>query len=124
MNLHAIASTVIGRVSPFQPVVIKKYQGNTVDDEGKVVMTYTDITTQAQVQPLSTQEVQNDNLFRNRIVYDFYLNGDWSTLTRTTKNGGDMIEWNGSLWNIDRVDEGWKHCGWTKVTATQQLEEI
>ena len=124
MNLHAMVRGAIGAINPNQEVAVLMYIGYTVGDSGQVTPTYETIYTTAQVQPVPDQSLnQTQNANQTGITRSFYLNGDFRSLNREQKNGGDMIIWNDQRWLITSVDEGWSQtAGWTKVTGVLQLQ--
>lgn len=124
MNLHNIVAPVINRVSPVQTIKIKKFQDWDVDETGASIIMYETIDAKAQVQPVADNQTNEGDVHRNEITRVFYLEGDWSSLNRTTQSGGDYIEYDDKVWYIFKVDEAWKQNGWTKVTAILQLEDL
>ncbi len=127
MNLHTIASGVIGSVNESIPVTVQINTGYTTDVDGTRTPTYVyhqDIL--AQIQALTYDELKVlDGLNIQGERRAIYLNGTLYGLSRTRNMGGDMItfpegqRWPyGTIWLIILVSEQWDN--WCKVAATLQ----
>ena len=125
MNLHNIVRKAITSVNPDQEIKIKVYNG--LDNSGTyAVVSYTETTAIAQVQPMQSEDIQFINNFNSSSLYkNMYINGDWSGLNRVDENGGDLIEWDNRVWYVTSVPEGWNAtAGWTKVIVCSQVDEV
>ena len=125
MNLHNIVRAAITSVNPDQTINIKVFSG--VDNSGTyAVLSYTETSAIAQIQPLNSEDIQFINNFNSSSLYKtMYINGDWSGLNRVTESGGDLIEWDNKVWYVSSVPEGWnKTAGWTKVIVVAQTDEV
>ena len=123
MNLHSIVRHAINSINPDQPITVKVFSG--VDNTGTyAVLTYTETTAIAQVQPMSSEDIQFINNFNSSSIYKaMYILGDWSGLNRVTENGGDLIIWDNKVWYVSSVPEGWNAtAGWTKVLVVAQTD--
>ena len=125
MNLHNIVRKAINSVNPDQLINIKVFSG--VDNSGTyAVLSYTETSAIAQIQPLNSEDIQFINNFNSSSLYKtMYINGDWSGLNRVTESGGDLIEWDNKVWYVSSVPEGWNEtAGWTKVIVVAQTDEV
>lgn len=124
MNLHAIASGYIAAVNPFIPVSIKVSTGNTIASDGKRVPTYAaPVTVQAQVQPLSYDDMKHlDGLNIQGTRRAIFINGRVDGLVRVSNKGGDLITIasgvNAGVWLVAIVSEQWPD--WCKALVTLQ----
>lgn len=124
MNLHSIVRGAINAVNPDQEVTIKVNKGNQHFPGGIVKPVWEETTAKAQVQPVSSYEIQFiDNYVASSVYKNFYLFGSYPGLSRRSETGGDIIRWNGFDWYIDSVLAEWNTVGWTKVRGVQQLPE-
>ncbi len=122
MNLHQIVRGAINAVNPDQDVIIKVNKGNQHFPGGIVKPIWEEVNAKAQVQPVSSYEIQFiDNYVSSSVYKNFYLFGAFPGLSRRSETGGDIIRWNGFDWFIDSVPEEWNTVGWTKVRGVQQL---
>ncbi|MBO7714401.1 MAG: hypothetical protein J6S85_12570 [Methanobrevibacter sp.] len=125
MNLHNIVRKAISSVNPDQEITVKVFSG--VDNTGTyAVLTYTETTAIAQVQPMNSEDIQFINNFNSSSIYKaMYIQGNWSGLNRVTENGGDLIKWNDKVWYVVSVPEGWDAtAGWTKVLVVAQTDSV
>lgn len=124
MNLHALASGYIAAVNPFIPVEIKVSTGNTTGSDGKRVPTYAaPVTVQAQVQPLSYDDMKHlDGLNIQGTRRAIFINGRVDGLVRVSNKGGDLITIasgvNAGVWLVAIVSEQWPD--WCKALVTLQ----
>lgn len=123
MNLHTLVRAAINVVNEDQPIIIKINKGNQHIPGGLQRSIWEEINTTAQVQPVSSYEIQFiENYVSSSNYRNFYINGNFMGLNRRTESGGDCIIWNGFEWFIDSSPEPWGDtAGWTKVRAIQQL---
>lgn len=122
MNLHNIVRPIINSINPDQQITIKINKGNQHFPGGIVEPIWEETTAVAQVQPVTSNEIQFiDNYVSSNTYKNFYLNGDYSGLNRRTETGGDIIVYGGHDWYIDSEPEAWNTVGWTKVRGVQQI---
>lgn len=94
MNLHGIVSGYIGAVNPLIPVMVRSSTGSTTADDGKRTPSYADpVCVIAQVQPLSTRDLQMlEGLNQNGVKWKVYLSGQVDAVVRPELKGGDLID--------------------------------
>jgi hypothetical protein len=119
MNLHSIASNFIGVVNPLVPCTIKVSLPPTVNPDGTPVPAYASpITVQAQVQPLSQNDLrQAESLNLQGTLRAVYINGNVDGVVRVTAKGGDIVTIlvgpNAGVYLVNKVEEAWPdwcHC--------------
>lgn len=123
MNLHKLVRGVIPLVNPDQEVVILRSAGYTVDDTGQQTPQYAEpVTVRAQVQPVPETVLQHVEGYNQSSIYrNMYLMGDWTGLSRSTGQGGDLVYWDGFAWLVDQVSEAWDAtAGWTLIRVVRQ----
>lgn len=123
MNLHNIVRRAINSVNPDQPVIVRLCTGQNHKPGGIKEAVYSDIPAIAQIQPVPSNEIQFiDNYVSSSEYRNFYLNGDFSGLSRRSETGGDLIIWRGKTYFIDSEPEPWSATvGWTKVRGVREL---
>ena len=120
MNLRGIANRATSGVNPNISVVIHKATGYTTSADGSRTATYSTLTTQAQIQSLTADELQQVNMLNMQgVKRAAYLNGDWRGVVRIDAAGGDLMEFNGETWKIILALETWPD--WSKVALCLQL---
>lgn len=121
MNLHGIVSGAIGTVNPFTDVTILRSAGYVTDPDGTRVPAYETFTGPAQVQDLSSDDL---NLLTEAGFAiqgsrkNIYLNGAWAGIVRADKQGGDIFQFDNADWLVTMVTEQWPD--WCKVIVTMQ----
>lgn len=120
MNLHQIASGLIGQVNPFINATIKVYSGETEDGAGKAITTYVDTAVNGQLQPLAWKDLQQlDGLNITGVEKKFYVNGNFSAISRPGRTGGDLLVIGSQVWMIRTVLELWPD--WCSLGLTLQV---
>lgn len=120
MNLHGIASGIVGAVNPPVPIVIKVSTGYTTAADGSRAPSYAaPVTVLGQVQALSYQDLaQMDGLNIQGEKRAVYINGRVDGLIREENKGGDIVTFNGHTWLVVLVLEYWPD--WCKFAITRQ----
>jgi hypothetical protein len=124
MNLHAIASQIIGIVNPNVTASVQVSTGATTAPDGNQTPTYaTPVDVPAQVQPLTTGDIrQLDSLNIQGVERAIYLNGHVDGLVRAQRKGGDLVTItdgpNPGIYLVTVVLEAWPD--WVKVGVTLQ----
>ena len=121
MNLHSIASSLIGAVNPPQQVVVKLSTGSSIDPSGRQVPSYApDLIITAQVQSLTAKDIrQVERLNLQNVQNTIYLNGQLNAIVRSLNKGGDLVVLgDGTVYLVVAVLEQWPD--WVKVAVTLQ----
>ena len=124
MNLRAIANGITQGINPNIDVTIKKYDGKTLNEDGTVNITYTEIPATAQMQPEASYRLQHLQGFTEGGVYRaFYFNEDLTGVTAPT--GNDLIIVGADTYKVIEQQEGWyQTSGWTKVIAQRTTDYV
>lgn len=126
MNLHQIASGMIGIVNPFRQVQIRRAApGYTTHPDGSREANYELLSGPAQIQSLSSDELRllsdmGINVQANR--QSIFINGTWSGIVRADETGGDVFLFDGYEWLVTMVAEQWPD--WCKVIVTMQSPKL
>ena len=120
MNLRDIANCSTKLINPNSDVTIKKYNGYTIGTGQKRTVSYTDISTTAQVQPVPSYKLAHIDGYSSGAVYKtFYFNEDLTGVSAPT--GNDMIVWGTETYKVVEQSEGWyATSGWTRVLGQRQ----
>ncbi|OIN06081.1 hypothetical protein BFS86_19420 [Shewanella algae] len=123
MNLHGIVHSAIGAVNPHVAATMKVSTGSITNPDGSRTPTYTIVTGDAQVQPLTFKDLtQVDGLNLNGSARAIYFFGVFNGVVRPAQKGGDTIALtdgpNVGTWLIVQVLEQWS--GWCKVAVVLQ----
>lgn len=124
MNLRAIANGVTQSINPNIEVTIKKYNGKTLNADGTVKITYTDVSATAQMQPEPSYKLQHIQGFTAGGVYKaFYFNDDLKGVTAPT--GNDLIIVGAETYKVIEQQEGWyATSGWSKVVCQRTSDYV
>lgn len=122
MNLRNIANRFTSTVNPNITVQRHAYSGRSLSPSGKPTASYADpAPLVAQVQALTKKEVEHiDNMNLSPCDRAAYVNGQVNAFDRVAQTGGDLLEFEGKLWLVMAILEGWTTAGWTKVALVQQ----
>lgn len=124
MNLHALASPLIGIINPQTPAILKVSTGYTTGYGGVRTPTYApDAAISAQVQALTGPELrQVDGLNLQGTLRGIYCRGNILGIVRSQNKGGDLIVIatgvNAGTWLIVHTLETWPD--WAKVVGSLQ----
>jgi hypothetical protein len=119
MNLHQVVSGAIGGINPFITATLRQSTGYTTNPDGSRASTYTDTIMQVQVQALTTEDLmQLDGLNIQGSRHSVYMNGNWNGAIRVSKQGGDLLKFNGQTWLAVAVLEAWPD--WTRLAVVLQ----
>lgn len=127
MDLHSLASPIIGIVNPPTPAKLYKSTGFTTNADGRQVPTYASpIQGRIQVQGMSGGALQHaNNMNITGVLRKVYLGGDWESVVRTMLKGGDKFVFSHAgivdgTWLVATVMETWPD--WCCVIAQLQVE--
>lgn len=122
MNLHGIASPVIGAVNPYKPLRITQSTGYTTNAAGHRTPTTKIIDTTGQVQNTSARELQQ--LMGMGIEGDIsmvWVVGNYGGVIRADRKGGDLFEIGGKCYLAVQVMESWPD--WCRVAVCLQTRK-
>jgi len=127
MNLRGLANKYTRLTNNNIQVNWVQSTGYVTDDAGKRVPTSITLTVDAQVQALSTSDLQHiDGLNITGVMRTVYLYGNAAGVVRADQIGGDILRFpevpNGTIrnWLITQVVETWSD--WCHVIVTLQQD--
>lgn len=127
MDLHSLASPVIGLVNPPTPAKLYKSAGYTTGANGRQVPNYAQpIRGMIQVQGMSNSALQHANAMNiTGVLRKIYVGGDWESVVRTQLKGGDKFVFSHAgikdgTWLVAVVSETWPD--WCCVIGQLQVE--
>ena len=121
MNLHSIASAMVGAVNATVLCTLKQSSGYTVDANFVQQPQYAVFASiPCQIQPVSTGDLRRLSGMNQQGVYRrIYLNGHIEGVDRTGIKGGDIfIQSDNTVWLVTEAAENWPD--WTSVVVTLQ----
>ncbi len=94
MNLHRINRNTINTTTPFQPISIYLYLGQTFNKGDDIPNYSAAIETEANIQLENAQNLKHlQGINLNTIYKRFFINNVLTGLNRNLANGGDYITW-------------------------------
>ena len=127
MNLRGLANKYTRLTNNNIQVNWVQSTGYVTDEAGKRTPTTITLTVEAQVQALSTSDLQQvDGLNMTGVMRTVYLYGNAAGVVRVDQIGGDILRFpevpNGTVrnWLITKVVETWAE--WSKVIVTLQQD--
>lgn len=124
MNLHEIVKGAINSINPFQTITITPRSSYTVNDYGEAVATEgTSYTIQAQIQPLTSEDIKFINNYNESTIYKaFWVSANTFGLNRPMARGGDKVVWGSQIYYVTSMPEDWyETSGWSHFIGALQL---
>lgn len=124
MNLHEIVKGAINSINPFQTITITPRSSYTVNDYGEAVATEgTSYTIQAQIQPLTSEDIKFINNYNESTIYKaFWVSANTFGLNRPMARGGDKVVWGSQTYYVTSMPEDWyETSGWSHFIGALQL---
>lgn len=124
MNLHGIVRGVITSVNPDKSAQLYTYKGETIGAGRKPVPSYNNaVTVTIQEQPLSKGDLQHaDGLNIQSLVKSIHMYGNYYSVNRTMKKGGDLIVIDGLTWLVIEPMELWPD--WCRLLICLQTDGV
>lgn len=121
MNLHGIASPLVGIVNPFVTAQLVASTGDAVNADGSTTPGYASpVSIQVQAQELSFKEIEHaNNLNLQGILKSIYCPGSVSAINRVSGTGGDKIVIVDQTYLVVAVTEQWPD--WCRVIGQLQV---
>lgn len=122
MNLHGIASPMVGMVNPFVTAQLIVSTGKTTNPDGSVTPSYAaPVAIQVQAQELSFKDLQHaNNLNLQGILKSIYCPGTVQAVNRLAGTGGDKIVIGGDTYLAVAISEQWPD--WCRVIGQLQVK--
>ena len=120
MNIHGLAVGLVGLVNANRDIIHKKYNGLTQNDHFEQTPNYTEVTIQAQIQALSSDQLKAVNhLNLQGELYSVITAAQLRGVSRVDQQGGDLLFFDGYNWLVVNVDETFTDH--TLATVQKQL---
>ena len=122
MDLHALASGMIGVVNPMITAMLSRCTGSMTADDGTRTPTYDTATIIAiQFQAMDEGEVRQVNeLNISGTVRKIYTEGTLASVDRNAGTGGDLMVINQGSWLVVHTLEQWPD--WVAVVVQKQVD--
>lgn len=128
VNLRAAANVLTRGINPnIAPgdATVRRYTGWATSSAFKRVAAYAlPQPIELQVQALKAKEIEHlDKLNISDATRAVYANGQLKALNRNDQTGGDLLQFEGAVWLVVAVLEGWTTAGWCKVAVVEQTDD-
>lgn len=126
VNLRAIANRATSRINPNLSIGWKRYAGTSVNPSGTVTPSYAPSASLiAQVQALGKKDIEHlANLNISDCERMVYANAQLQATDRREQTGGDLLFFEGRVWMVMAVMEGWTTAGWSRVAVSKQMDMV
>lgn len=126
VNLRAIANRATSGINPNTAATVRVYTGSTTDRAGHRVPVYASpAPLTIQTQSLGKREIEHlDSLNLAPAERAVYANLQLTSVDRVKQSGGDLLQFEGAVWLVTAILEGWTTAGWCKVAVTRQQGEV
>ena len=123
VNLRRVANLATSRINPNVSIGYRRYAGYAIGADGTPSPTYDPQTSVvAQVQSLGKKEVDHLSSLRisncERMVY---VNFQLQATDRVEQTGGDLLTFEGRVWQVEAILEGWTTAGWSRAAVSKQM---
>lgn len=124
VNLRAAANRLTSGINPNITAMLRTYTGFSVNAAAKATPTYADpVPITVQVQAISKRELQHlDAMNISNCERAVYANVQLQATDRLTQSGGDLLQFEGAVWLVAAILEGWTTAGWCKAALTRQMD--
>lgn len=124
MNLHGIVRSAITSVNPDIEATLYTYAGETIGTGRKPVPSYNDaVTVKLQLQPLSKGDMAHvDGLNMEGLFKSIHINGNYYSVNRALKQGGDKFVIDGYTWLVIEPIELWPD--WCRLLVVLQTDGV
>lgn len=124
VNLRTRANVLTSRINPNISIGYRRYEGYGRNPDGTTAPQYEpQVSVVAQVQSLGKKEVDHLSSLRisncERMVY---VNFQLQATDRVAQTGGDLLVFEGSVWQVEAVLEGWTTAGWSRGAVSRQMD--
>lgn len=128
VNLRARANVLTSRINPNISIGYRRYESYGRNPDGTTAPQYEpEVSVIAQVQSLGKKEVDHLSSLRisncERMVY---VNFQLQATDRVSQTGGDLLVFEGSVWQVEAILEGWTTVdagnGWSRAAVSRQMD--
>lgn len=124
VNLRAIANRATSRINPNLSIGWRRYAGKTVGADGTYTLSYdASVTIVGQVQALGKKDIEHlANLNISDCERMVYVNQQLQATDRREQTGGDLLTFEGRVWLVAAILEGWTTAGWCRAAVSKQMD--
>lgn len=124
VNVRAIANRSTSRINPNISIGYRRYAGYAVNPDGTTTPAYDPLMPiVGQAQSLGKKEVDHLSSLRisncERMVY---VNFQLQATDRVAQTGGDLLIFEGNVWQVEAILEGWTGVGWCRAALSKQMD--
>lgn len=124
VNLRARANVLTRRINPNISIGLRRYAGMTVADDGAQTPAYADsVPIAGQVQAISKKDVEHlASLNISDCERMVYADTQLQATDRREQSGGDLLTFEGRVWLVVAIMEGWSTAGWCRAALSKQMD--
>lgn len=124
VNLRSIANRATSRINPNITIGYQRYASYGVNPDGTPAPVYDpSVPIIGQVQSLGKKEVDHLSALNisncERMVY---VNFQLQATDRVAQTGGDLLTFEGAVWQVEAILEGWTTAGWSRAAVSKQMD--
>lgn len=124
VNLRARANVLTSRINPNISIGLRSYAGYSVGPDGSTGPTYLpERPVIGQVQALGKRDIDHLSMLNisdaERMVY---VNEQLQATDRKAQTGGDLLTFEGAVWLVVAIVEGWTTAGWCRAAVSRQMD--
>ena len=121
MNLHNLANNAVRRVNPNTTATVRRYLGEVMGEGRIPIPQYApDEQITIQFQPLSKGDLQHvDGLNIQGLFKSIHVNGNFYSVNREMKKGGDLFIVGDQTWLVVEPMELWPD--WSRLLVVLQV---
>ncbi len=126
VNLRRIANRTTSRINPNLTIMLERYVPGppTVADDGTATPRYSDpMPIVGQVQALGKKDIDHlASLNISNCERMVYVNTQLRATDRRDQTGGDLLTFEGRVWMVLAIMEGWSTAGWCRAAVAKQMD--
>lgn len=124
MNLNALANRIATTVNPNIWATWQQSQVPTVLASGKTTPNYAaGLAIIVQAQELTIADLKHvEAMNLGTVERAVYANAQLGATDRLAQTGGDLLTFEGAVWLVVAILEGWTTAGWCKAGLVRQLD--
>lgn len=126
VNLRAIANRSTSRINPNLTFELRSYAGYAINPDGTTAPSYAPKRyVVGQVQALGKKDIEHlSSLNVSNCERMVYVNAQLQATDRKAQTGGDLLTFEGAVWLVAAIMEGWTTAGWCRAALIRQMDAI
>lgn len=124
VNLRARANVLTRRINPNISIGLRRYSGIAVADDGEQTPQYAaSVPIVGQVQAIGKKDIEHlSSLNISDCERMVYVDTQLQATDRKEQTGGDLLTFEGRVWMVMAIMEGWSTAGWCRAAVSKQMD--